>query len=139
LGLSSLGSEDFSQSEERALFELIARQIEQYNALDVDRMYHEVEPPLRQALERMVNLAEQAAVLPDEQAEIDATFCALHLRQEHLRRQSEQLRYLQDDARAQGDGEAARRWAAMVQQLTVELDSIQKASAAQSSLRPART
>ena len=135
LGLASLGTEDFSQTEERALFELIARQIEQYNALDADRMYQQVEPPLRQAFERMLSLAERAAVLPDEQAELDATFCALHLRQMRLRRQSEQLRYLQDDARAQGDGEAARRWAAMVQQLTVELDSIQKASAAQSSLR----
>jgi DNA primase len=135
LGLAPLGIDDFSQTEERALFELIARQIGQYNAVDVDRMYNELEPTLRQAFERMLGLAERAAVLPDEQTELDATFCALHLRQMRLHRQTEQLRYLQDDARAQGDGEATRRWSAMVQQLTVELDSLQKASAAQSTLR----
>ncbi len=138
LGWTPLGGEDFSRAEERAVFELMVRHIAQYNGLDAERMRQGMDPPLRQALDSVLSLAEKVAFLPDEQAELDAAKCALRLRELRLRRHSEELRYLQDDARTQGDAEATRRWGQMVCQVTLELDSIQKSAAAQSSLRNLR-
>jgi DNA primase len=135
LGWAPLEGADFAQPEVRALFELMNKHIAQYNRVDTDVMLRELEPPLRQALEGILGLAERLAFLSDEQTEFDAAGRALRLRELRLRRQNEQLRYLQDDARAQGDTEAMRQWAQKVQEVTLELESIQKASAAQSSVR----
>jgi DNA primase len=139
LGLGQLSAEDFAQVEERALFELMARHIERYNGLDADRVYEEAEAHLRQALDEVLALADRAASLPEEQTELDALRCALRLRQTHLLRQNEQLRYLLDDAGAQGDAEARRRWEAMVQRIAIERSIVDKANAERSSLRSLRS
>ena len=138
LGLDPLSGEDFGQVEARALFELLARQIAQYNALDADRLRQDMEPPLRQAFDGLLGLAEKVAFLSDEQAELDAARCALRLRELRLHRQNEELRFLAEDASSEGDAEAVRHWAQMVQAVTVALDSLQKASAVHGSLRTYR-
>ncbi|MGB9880113.1 MAG: hypothetical protein ACPLRM_05050, partial [Anaerolineae bacterium] len=68
----------------------------------------------------------------------DAAKCALRLRELRLLRRNEELRFLQEDAQAQGDAEAARRWAQKVNELTAQLVRLQKEKAAQSSLRIVR-
>lgn len=138
LGLESLSGEDFAQVEERALFELMVQHISEYNGLDAERLYQGIEPSLRQPLDAVLELAEKVAFLSDEQVELDAARCVLRLREQRLHRHNEELRYLQDDAHAQGDPEAIRHWAMLARQITIELDSIQKANAAQSSLRMLR-
>jgi len=138
LGLDPLSGEDFGQVEARALFELLARQIAQYNALDPDRLRQDMEPPLRQAFDGLLGLAEKVAFLSDEQAELDAARCALRLRELRLHRHNEELRFLAEDASSEGDVEAVRHWAQMVQGVTVALDSLQKASAVHGSLRTYR-
>jgi len=139
LGLARLGAEDFAQVEARALFELMVRHIERYNGLDAGRVYQEAEPHLHHALDEVLALAERAACLPDEQTELDALRCALRLRQTHLLRRNEQLRYLLDDAGAEGDAEARRRWEAMVQRIAVERSIVDKANAERTSLRSLRS
>jgi DNA primase len=138
LGLEPLGGEDFREVEARAMFELLARQIAQYNALDADRLRQEMGPSLLQAFDGLLGLAEKVAFLSDERADLDAARCALRLRELRLRRQNEALRFLAEDASSEGDVEGVRHWAQMVQAATVSLDSLQKASAMQTSFRTYR-
>lgn len=134
LGLEPLSSEDLTEVEKRALFELITRRIAQHQSLDVDELLQEA-GTLRDALEDLLALMEEIAFLSDEQADLDAARCALRLRELRLRRRNEELRFLQEDAVAQGDAEAAREWAQKVTELTTQLVRLQREKAARSSLR----
>jgi len=138
LQLKPLAGEDFTGVEERALFELITKHIAERAAVSVDALYQEVEPSLRQALDSLLSLMEGIAFPSDERAELDATRCALRLRELNLLRRSEQLRYLQEDARAQGDADAAKQLAQMVNELAIQLAHIQKERAARTALRSLR-
>ncbi len=135
LGMAPLASEDLTEIDKRAIFEWIVGRIKQQRSLDLDALRQEVDPALRPALEAVLGLIETLAFLSDEQAEVDAAKCALRLRALRLRRRNEELRYLQDDARAQSDVDAAKSWGRMVDELTVQLVRIQRAEAAQSSLK----
>jgi DNA primase len=138
LGMEPLAGEDLTEIDKRAIFEWIAAHIEQRRPLDLDALRQEVDPSLRPALEAVLSLIEGVAFLSDEQAELDAAKCALRLRELRLHRRNEELRYLQEDARAQNDGEAARNWGRMVDELTTQLVRIQREEAAQSSLKSPR-
>jgi DNA primase len=135
LELEPLGGEDLCGVEERALFESISDQISQHATVDVEEMRQGLELPLQQALDGVLRLMEEIAFLSDEQAELDASRCVLRLRELRLRRQSEQLGYLQDDARAQNDVDAAKQWGQRVNGLTMQLVRLHREKAAQSSLR----
>jgi hypothetical protein len=136
--MEPLAGEDLTEIDKRAIFEWIAARIEQRRPLDLDALRQEVDPSLRPALEAVLSLIEGVAFLSDEQAELDAAKCALRLRELRLHRRNEELRYLQEDARAQNDGEAARNWGRMVDELTTQLVRIQREEAAQSSLKSPR-
>jgi DNA primase len=138
LGMEPLAGEDLTEIDKRAIFEWIAAHIEQPQPLDLDALRQEVDPSLRPALEAVLSLIEEVAFLSDEQAELDAAKCALRLRELRLHRRNEELRYLQEDARAQNDGEAARNWGRMVDELTMQLVRIQREEAAQTSLKSPR-
>lgn len=134
LGLEPLSSEDLTEVEKRALFEFITRRIAQHQSLDVDELLQEA-GTLRGALEDVLALMEEIAFLSDEQADLDAARCALRLRELRLLRRNEELRFLQEDAVAQGDAEAAREWAQKVTELTAQLVRLQREKATRSSLR----
>lgn len=138
LGMEPLSSEDLTEPEKRALFELITRHIIQRHGLDMNALRQEVEAPLREALEDTLGLMEEIAFLSDEQADRDAARCVLRLRELHLLHRNEELRYLQEDAKAQGDVDTARKWGQKVNELTTQLVRLQREKAAQSSLRPLR-
>jgi DNA primase len=138
LGLEPLGSEDLTEIDKRAIFEWIAARIEQGQALDLDASRQQVDPSLRVALEAVLSLVEGVGFLSDEQAELDAAKCALRLRELRLHRRNEELRYLQEDAQTENDGDAARNWGRMVDELAIQLVRIQREEAAQSSLRSPR-
>ncbi len=135
LDLEPLGGEDLSGVEERALFESLSDHISRHATVDLEEMRQGLEPSLQQALDGMLSLMEEIAFLSDEQAEMDASRCVLRLRELRLRRQSEQLGYLQDDARAQNDVEAAKQWGQRVNGLTTQLVRLHREKAAQSSLK----
>ncbi len=137
LGLDPLSSEDLTEAEKRALFELLTRHIAQHKGIDVDVLRQEA-GTLHDALEDTLGLLQEIAFLSDEQADLDAAKCALRLRELHLLRRNEELRFLQEDAMAQGDVEAARQWARKVTELTAQLVRLQKEKAAQTSLRISR-
>jgi DNA primase len=137
LGLEPLSSADLTEVEKRALFELITRHIMQHRGIDMNALRQEA-GALRDVLEDVLGLMEEIAFLSDEQADLDAAQCALRLRELRLLRRNEELRYLQEDAQAQGDAEAARRWAQKVNELTAQLVRLQKEKAARSSLRIVR-
>jgi len=133
LGLGPLGEHDFALVAERALFKVIAECITQHGNLDM--LHQDVDPSLRQVLDELLALVEEVVFPSDEQAKLDASRCALRLRELYLRRRNEELRYLQEDARAQGDADAVRQWGRMVDKLAMELAAIQREKAAHSSLR----
>jgi DNA primase len=138
LDMEPLAGEDLTEIDKRAIFEWIAEHIEQHRPLDLDALRQEVDPTLRPALESVLSLLEGVAFLSDEQAELDAAKCALRLRELRLHRRNEELRYLQEDARTQNDGQAARNWGHMVDGLAIQLVRIQREEAAQSTLKSPR-
>jgi hypothetical protein len=138
LGMEPLAGEDLYEIDKRAIFERIAAHIEQRRSLDLDALRQEVDPSLHPALEAVLSLIEGVAFLSDEQAELDAAQCALRLRELRLHRRNEELRYLQDDARAQSDGEAEKNWGRRVDELAIQLVRIQREKAAQSTLKSPR-
>jgi hypothetical protein len=127
-----------TEIDKRAIFEWIAARVEQSRSLNLDALRQEVDPSLRPALEAVLSLIEGVAFLSDEQAEVDAAKCALRLRELRLHRRNEELRYLHEDARAQNDGEAAKKWGRMVDELAIQLVHLQREDAAQSSLKSPR-
>jgi DNA primase len=135
LELEPLIGEDFGGVEERALFEALSARISQHETVDVEEMRQGLELSLRQALDGVLSLMEEIAFLSDEQAELDASRCVLRLRELRLRHQSEQLGYLQEDARAEDDIASARQWGQRVNGLTMQLVRLQKETAVQTSLR----
>ena len=138
LGMEPLGGEDLVEVDKRSLLEWIATRIQQQQSLELDVLQREVDPSLHPALESVLSLMEKVAFLSDEQAELDAAQCALRLRELRLHRRSEVLRYLQEDAREQSDGEAAKNWGRRVDELAGQLVRIQREKAAQSSLKMPR-
>jgi DNA primase len=138
LDLEPLAGEDLTEIDKRAIFEWIAARVEQSRSLNLDALRQEVDPSLRPALEAVLSLIEGVAFLSDEQAEVDAAKCALRLRELRLHRRNEELRYLHEDARAQNDGDAAKKWGRMVDELAIQLVHLQREDAAQSSLKSPR-
>jgi len=138
LGLEPLSPEDLTDIEKRALFEALARHIEAHQVVDLDSLRQELEPALATEVDNMLGLAEGMAGLSDEQVGVDAARCALRLRELRLRRRSEELRYLQEDAQAVGDAEEGKRWGRMVDELMAQLVRIQRENMAQSSLKISR-
>jgi DNA primase len=139
LDLGLLTGEDFASAEERALFEFIVERILGDGAESVDALQQEIDPALRPSLEGVLSRMEEAALLSDDQAKLDAETCALRLRESNLLRRSEELRYLLEDARAEGDTSGARMLAQRVNGLATHLSRIQKAKAAQTALKSMRS
>ena len=139
LDLGLLTGEDFASAEERALFEFIVGRILEDGSVSVDALQQETDPALRPSLEGVLSRMEEAALLSDEQAKLGAETCALRLRESNLLRRSEELRYLLEDARAEGDTSGARMLAQRVSELTTQLARIQKAKAAQTVLKSMRS
>jgi len=135
LGMEPLTGEDLVEVDKRTLFEWIVRHIELHHPPDWSALRQEIDSSLRPALDGVLSLIEGVAFLSDEQAEVDAAKCALRLRELRLHRRNNELRFLQDDARAQNDGEAAKNWGRMVDELALQLVRIQREKAAQSSLK----
>lgn len=138
LELEPLTGEDFTGVEERALFERITEHIAAHDIVSVDVLHQEVDPALRQIFDSVLSLMEEVPLLPDEQAQLDAARRALRLRELNLLRRIEELRYLLEDARAQGDVDEAKQLEQMVNELVIQLDRVQKAKAAQTALRSLR-
>jgi DNA primase len=140
LELDSLNAEDFVAQEERALFVTMGGLVptEKEVGWDLHLLRQKVEPSLHPKLEQLLALMENLAFLSDEQAEMDAAACALRLRELRLRRQGEELGYLQEDARAQGDSDAIRQWGGLVNGLAKQLARLQREKASQTSLRSVR-
>jgi DNA primase len=139
LDQGELAGEDFSESEERVLFETLAAHIAQHPDTELDRLAQAMEPPLRQTLDQLLGLMERNAILSDEQTEWDAARSALDLRESRLRRDLAELRFLQQDATAQSDADAARQWGDRVNRLAMQLARLQKERELLTSLRSAPT
>jgi hypothetical protein len=134
LGVGLLDGEDFAQVEERALFERVAGHVAEGDGFDLEELFQGTESPLREQLDSLLGLAEGAVSPSEEQTELAVVMCALRLKELRLRRQSEELRYLLEDARAQEDMGAVRRWGRMVDELAIQLASLQREKAARDSL-----
>jgi hypothetical protein len=138
LGMEPLGAEDIGDSEKRALFIALVEQIQAGGTVQVETLRRELVPSLLRTLEEAQASLEKVASLSDEWVEIDAVHRALMLREQKLRRRMEELRFLQEDARSQQDGEAAKQWGHMVDDLADQLGRLQRDKAARTSLKGPR-
>jgi DNA primase len=136
LGLPSLAGEDLTGTEERSLFEYIQPRIQEDHDVELESLHGHVDPELRRSLENVLGLADDVALPSEDQAELAAAECALRLRRLNLLRRIEELRYLLQDAREQGEEDTARQVAGMVNDLAATLARVQKAAAELQSRRP---
>jgi len=129
LDLPSLTGEDLTGTEERSLFEYVQLRIQEDRDVELESLHEQVDPALQRSLENVLGLADDVALPSEDQAELAAAECALRLRRLNLLRRIEELRYLLQDAREQGDEDTARRVAGMVNDLVATLARVQKAAA----------
>lgn len=138
LGLEPLSAQDMGDTEKRALFAAVLAQIGRSGTMDVTAFQQALEPSLRPALEAALVSLEKVAALSDEWVEIDAAHRALMLREQRLRREMDELRFLHEETSAEMDAEAVRQWGHQVDDLAAQLVRIQKEQAARTSLRGPR-
>ncbi len=135
----ALAGEDFAESEERMIFQTLAAHISQHGHVNQNALVEQLGAPLRPAFDHLLGLMENMVILSDEQAQWDAARCALDLRETRLRRNLDELQFLQQDASAQQDAEAAQKWGNTVSVLAGQLARLQKERAQYTSLRSIQT
>jgi DNA primase len=133
-----LAGEDFAETEDRALFESIKDRLGEEDALSVEALQEAVEPALSAALDQVLSLVDEVSLLTDEQAALAATSCALRMRELSTLRRIEELRHLQEDARAQADAGAVRELARAVNELAAPLARLQRARGGLKGLKGSR-
>ncbi len=138
LDLEPLSGEDFGGTEERALFQSMSAHVVEWGTADAKVHAGEFEVAVQQELNLLVQLMDGLSSLSEDQLEQEAAMCVLRLREARLRRYSEQLGSVQQDARLQEGPEATRQWGQIVNGLANQLVRVQREKAMRSSLRLAR-
>jgi DNA primase len=105
LGLEHLSEEDFADAAYRAVFRAIKRALAQDQAEPADHIRENLEEPLRPALDAALDAA--ARTVRDDKATVDdALWAVTRLRRRALDATLTHLRFLVEDAQAQGDSAA---------------------------------
>jgi hypothetical protein len=114
---------------------MLASHLEVGGGMDLTQMRRDMPSALSETLDDVLEHAENITFEDEDKACEAAVRCALRLRDLRLRRESENLVFLQQDAHTSGDAEAVRQWSLRVAELAAEMYSLEKARAANSTLR----
>jgi DNA primase len=100
-GLEKLWAEDFADTELEEIFRRLVNALEQVEIEPLDYLRQRLEPALQLRLEYLLHPDEREA--KEHKSKDDLLNAVLRLRKEALNQQLNQLRFLADDAREQGD------------------------------------
>ncbi|MBC7265259.1 MAG: DNA primase [Chloroflexi bacterium] len=126
LGLPPIDEDDFLAVEYRVILTTI-RQLAAGGEVKVSAIGEALPEPLRSVLDELLSTLEPLTQLDDETLEAAVTDCTLRLREERLKRQGKNLRFLIEDARAERNYEARREWGQQVNKVNEQLRCLQRA------------
>lgn len=121
IGTEPLSPADFSRVENQQLFQTLCQ------AEGAEGMRERLDPFLRGYLDWLLEAASSYGDLPSDRLEKDILVTALRLRQESLRTRLTQLRFLQEDAQAEGRQGEVIEMGEAVARLQRELREVQRA------------
>ena len=121
IGTEPLSPADFSRVENQQLFQTLCQ------AEGAEGMRERLDPFLRGYLDWLLEAASSYGDLPPDRLEKDILVTALRLRQESLRTRLTQLRFLQEDAQAEGRQGEVIEMGEAVARLQRELREVQRA------------
>lgn len=122
--LDRLSGEDFVDTELREVFETLRRSLEQDEMEPGDFVRERIEPALRPRLEQMDDLT-QRTDLTDAKSLTDALRQLFLLRERRMKRWSQELDFLFQDAQSAGDADAIQRYSELAAAHTSALGRLQ--------------
>lgn len=126
LGLTPIDEDDFLTVEYRVMLTTI-RRLAADGEMKVGNVRAALPEPLRSVLDELLSTLEPLTQLDDEALRAAVTDCTLRLREERLKRQGKNLRFLIEEARAESNYEARREWGQQVNKINEQLKCLQKA------------
>ncbi len=126
IGAKSLGGDDFAQVENQQIFLALQEHLSTGQRWDLNVFWEGLEATLRGRLDLLLERSRISPPISDEKREKDAVDSLLRLREEGLRGQIKELRFLQEDAQVQRDGEAMADYSRLVNAYTDDLREIQQ-------------
>jgi DNA primase len=123
-----LDSEDWSRTEDRAIFSAWRKWVVDGGALDARaEFYDTLDENLQERIGILVQAQEEQPAVPDELLRDDVLDVATRLRLRNLQRQNREIRFLYEDAQASGDNAAFRDYAQLNIEVTRRIRSLDKA------------
>ncbi len=132
MGFYPLSEADFSESENRILFSLWKAA----SGRDGERLedfLESLDPILRERAFTILEKAGNSPPTPLEKMEDEILYCALRMREQSIRYYLQELRFLQEEAREQGDEESLNYYRGLIKTHAEELASLHRAMSRYSS------
>ncbi len=126
MGFYPLSEADFSESENRILFSLWKAA----SGRDGERLedfLESLDPILREKASAILEKAGSSPPTPMEKMEDEILYCALRMREQSIRYYLQELRFLQEEAREQGDEESLSYYRGLIKTHAEELASLHRA------------
>lgn len=128
VGVEPLDESSFRAIENRQIFSALRERVATNGQeLDLDKLREGLTLSLHDRLDFLLERIEASPLLPEEKVEKDVADSALRLCERNLQERVRELRFLIDDAEAQGLDEVAKSYQTMVRTCISELWQIQQA------------
>ncbi len=126
MGLYPLSEADFSESETRILFSLWKAALDKDGGR-LEDFLESLDPILKERAFAILEKAGSAPQTPLEKAEDEILYCALRMREQSIRYYLQELKFLQEEAREQGDEESLNYYRGLIKAHAEELASLHRA------------
>ena len=125
MGFYPLSESDFTESNNRILFSLWKATLGK-NGGKLEEFLESLDPILRESASAILAKVELSPPTPWEMVEDEILYCALRLREQSIRYYLQELRFLQEEAREQGDEESLSHYRSLIKAQAEELASIHR-------------
>jgi DNA primase len=126
MGFYPLNEADFTESNNRILFSLWKATLGRDGGR-LEEFLESLDPLLRESASAILAKVEHSPPTPWEKVEDEILYCALRLREQSIRYYLQELRFLQEEAREQGDEESLSHYRSLIKAQAEELASIHRA------------
>ena len=125
MGFYPLSEADFTESNNRILFSLWKATLGRDGG-KLEEFLESLDPFLRESASAILAKVEHSPPTPWEKVEDEILYCALRLREQSIRYYLQELRFLQEEAREQGDEESLSHYRSLIKAQAEELASIHR-------------
>ncbi len=126
MGFYPLNEADFTEANNRILFSLWKATLAR-NGEKLEEFLENLDPLLKESASAILAKVELSPPTPWEKVEDEILYCALRLREQSIRYYLQELRFLQEEAREQGDEESLSHYRSLIKAQAEELASIHRA------------